>query len=315
MISMASSRQLKSKIQSVRNIKQITKAMQMVAATKMRRAQETALQARPYAKNALALLSRLLRQMDGGAVPVLAMKPVHGSGKICLVVVTSDRGLAGSFNNNVLRASWNLKNELERNGKIVHVVAVGKRGKDFFSNRKVVVVGEYTKFSDVVSIHDVAPLAEWLLMSYEEGAYEEVVVCSTQFVSALVQQMEVNKVLPLNIEELQKIVNSIVPKTGKYAEVVDMVPDPDIAEYIFEPGRQQIAEELARELVKVEITHLIYESNASEHSARMIAMKNATENAENMQQELTLALNKARQAAITQEVAEISTAKEALTAE
>ncbi|MBI2577287.1 MAG: ATP synthase F1 subunit gamma [Candidatus Wildermuthbacteria bacterium] len=321
---MASKRQLRSKIQSVKNIKQITRAMQMVAATKMRKSQDVALGARPYAKNALALLSHIIQYKKNGDISFSSLEqPKESAKKVCLVVITSDKGLAGSFNGSVLRLSSNIFQELRGKGEAVDIVAVGKKGKDFFAKRGSAPVAEFLKFSDIVQIHAIAPLSQWILSAYEKGEYKKIIFCSMQFVSALVQKAETNEILPLNVEQLNKIVEGIIPKTGKYAELAKEQPaspadgsaSNHAVDYIFEPSREQIAEELARDLVRMEIAHLIFESNASEHSARMVAMKNATDNAQNMQETLTLALNKARQAAITQEVAEISTAKEALTSE
>src|SRR3989344_3652252 len=220
---MASTRQLKTKIGAVRNIRQITRAMQMVAATKMRKAQEVALRARPYARKSLALLLHLLKYAEKEETQrIFGLNQANA--KIALIVITSDKGLAGSFNSAVLRAAARF---------------VEERGDA-----------------------------------------------------------------------------DIVPKTGKYSELAlqeeEIVRD---LNYVLEPSREQILQTVVRNLIRVHIAHLVFESNASEHSARMMAMKNATENADRLQEELTLALNKARQTAITQELTEISTAKEALTAE
>ena len=308
---MASTRQLKTKISAVKNIKQITRAMQMVAATKMRKSQEVALNARPYAKKALSLLRNLL--VSSGEENFAGLSHFFkrtGIKKECLVVVTSDRGLCGAYNSQVLRAAWRFSQEHENSD----IVAVGRKANDFFMRRGKTLANSFAHFSDITTLADVEPLANWLLVSYKTHAYDEIVFCSTVFISALQQRVEAQEILPLDIEALEKIIKRIVPKTGRYSEYSNGNTDKPIP-YIFEPSGALVFEKLAEELVRVEILHLIFESNASEHSSRMIAMKNATENANRLGEELTLALNKARQAAVTQELTEISTAKEALTSE
>ncbi|HEX9722282.1 MAG TPA: ATP synthase F1 subunit gamma [Candidatus Paceibacterota bacterium] len=308
---MASSRQLKGKIRAVRNIGQITKAMQMVAATKMRKSQQVALNARPYAKKSFALLLHLFKQAGKEEVESIFMRQSEGK-KIALVVITSDKGLAGSFNSSVLRAGQRFVAENPE----TEIVAVGKKGRDFFKNRGATIAAEFFQFSDIITFADVKPLADWIVQAYESRQYGKIVVCSNQFVSALVQKVEIRQILPLEIDQLQQTIEGIVPKTGKYSEL-DQEEQESRKElsYTLEPSREAVIQSLVRNLIQAQIAYFVFESNASEHSARMVAMKNATENANRLQEELTLALNKARQAAITQELSEISTAKETLTAE
>ena len=315
---MPSSRQLKNKIRTVGNIKQITKAMQMVSATKMRRSQEVALRARPFAKKTLSLLSAILTIVNGSDEKSIFLQErknglLAQTGKTCLIIVTSDKGLAGSFNGQILRlaAKW-----IEEQEEDIDIVAVGKKGRDFFFKRGVTPVAEFFAFSDIVSLHDVTPISNWVLNAYEKGEYKKVMIASTLFFSALVQKPNTLQILPLDLEELKDAVENIVPKTGKYSEWQENNGNGNgVSLQILEPTAQAIMETLVRSLLKVEIFHFILESNASEHSARMIAMKNATENATSVQKELGLKLNKERQAAITQELTEISTAKEALSAQ
>lgn len=311
---MASKLQLRTKIRAVGNIKQITRAMQLVAATKMRKSQEVALRARPYAKHALSLLFRLSHFSEDQIQQGTLWKK-RTEGKICLVVVTSDKGLSGTFNSTILKSAFELYQKELSEGEDVEIVAVGKKARDFFKKRGAAVVAEFFKFSDIVTLSEVTPLADWILNSYKKDMYKEVVFCSMQFVSALIQKPDVNSILPIVSEELRKIVNDILPKTGKYASFEKLEENGNNVSYITEPSAKEILEGLSRDLVRIEILHLIFESNASEHSARMLAMKNATENAENLVESLNLQLNKARQAAITQELTEISTAKEALTSQ
>ncbi|MBI1984502.1 MAG: ATP synthase F1 subunit gamma [Candidatus Wildermuthbacteria bacterium] len=310
---MASKLQLKTKIRAVLNIKQITKAMQMVSATKMRKSQEVALRARPYAKHALSLLSRLSEFAKEELASGFWAK--RSEGKVCLVAVTSDKGLSGTFNSSVLKMAFQAYQSMLQKKEEVDVVAVGKKAKDFFKKRGAPIAVAFSRFSDIITLPEVSPLTEWVLDSYEKGIYKEIIFCSTQFVSALVQKPEIHSVLPIQEGELRKIVESIVPKTGRYSFLGDTGTWSDGISYIMEPSPNLIAGSLSKNLVRVEILHLIFESNASEHSSRMLAMKNATENAENLGETLNLELNKARQSAITQELTEISTAKEALTSQ
>ena len=309
---MASSRQLKSKIRTVGNIKQITRAMQMVSATKMRKAQEVALRARPFAKKTLSLLSAISVIANEDREQSIFLKE-RTQGKVCLIVVTSDKGLAGSFSGQVLRlaAEW-----LDTQEEEIDIVAIGKKGRDFFFRRGTTPVAEFFAFSDIVTLHDVAPVSDWIIDAYEKGTYRKVMIASTAFISSLVQKPGVHKILPLDLQELKEMVESIVPKTGKYSEWKEKESKESNASLqILEPSAKTIMETLVRGLLQVEMLHFILESNASEHSSRMIAMKNATENATSVQEELGLKLNKERQAAITQELTEISTAKEALSAQ
>jgi len=280
----------------------------MVSATKMRKAQEVALRARPFAKEAFALMRDIIKHQD-----VLEQESIYfvqqKEGRTCLIVVTSDKGLAGSFNSQVTRMAAQWLSGMNN----VDVVAVGRKGRDFFRARGMVPVAEFLLFSDIVTLHDVAPLSEWVLRAFEEGRYRRVVIVSTQFFSALVQKPNIRQLLPLDMEELKSAVESIVPKTGKYADWNNKESEEGKLPHLLEPSPEVILKTLVRDLLKVQMLHYIFESNASEHSSRMVAMKNATENATSLQDELQLALNKARQAAITQELTEISTAKEALT--
>lgn len=311
---MALSRQLKSKIRTVGNIKQITKAMQMVSATKMRKSQEVALRARPFAKEALSLMRDIVKNQDVSEQESIYFTQKKESvsadetGKTCLIVVTSDKGLCGSFNGQVTRMAFKWLSGKNN----VDVVAVGRKGKDFFGARAIMPVAEFLQFSDIVALHDVAPLSEWVLKAFKEGRYKRIVIASTQFFSALVQKPNIRQLLPLDMEELKDVVKNIVPKTGKYADWNSEESDTEKLPHLLEPSPWAILEALVENLLKVQMLHYIFESNASEHSSRMVAMKNATENATSLQDELQLSLNKARQAAITQELTEISTAKEAL---
>jgi len=277
----------------------MTRAMELVAATKMRKSQGVALRARPYAKKALSLLRNLL--LSSGEENLAGLSHFFkrtGIVKVCVVALTSDRGLCGAYNSQVLRTALELAGRYPE----ADIVAVGRKAHEFFKKRAKNIAASFTHFSDVATLQDAEPLANWLLLSYKTHAYDQIIFCSTVFISALQQRVEAQEILPLTIEALEKIIKGI----GSLGNGLEPIP------YIFEPTKTLVFEKLVEELVKVEIVHLVFEANASEHSSRMIAMKNATDNAEELLDTLILQLNKARQSAITQELAEITSAKEAL---
>ena len=306
------SRNLKAKLNSVKNIGQITKAMELVAATKMRKAQEVALGARPYAKYALSLLRSLLLLEGGEELRAQShfFKEINRKNP-CLVVVTSDRGLCGGFNGQVLRTALKFREEYPG----LSIVTIGKKGKGFFERRGIPVLKSFADFSEVVTLSDVAPVADFLVDEYVQHRHDTIAFCSTQFISALVQKVSLYRVLPITIDELEKTIQAIIPKSGKYADIQNGEEKVGPVASLLEPNAKVLFEELVEDLIKVEILHLIFESNASEHSSRMLAMKNATDNAEDLQEELQLLLNKARQGSITHELSEIASAKEALSNE
>ena len=306
---MSSNRQLKTKIRAVGNIKQITKAMQMVAATKMRKAQEVALRARPYARHALSLLRSLLLFEGGEELRARShfFKEIDRKNP-CLVVVTSDRGLCGGFNSQVLRAALKFRKEYPESS----IVVIGKKGKEFFERRGIPILKSFSDFSEIVTLADVAPVAEFLIKEYGQHRHDTITFCSTLFVTALLQRVGLCRMLPITLDELEITIRGIVPGVGKYSDIQDKEEEPNPTVSLLEPEAENIFEELVEDLVRIEILHHIFESNASEHSSRMLAMKNATDNAEDLEEELRLLLNKARQGAITQELSEIASAKEAL---
>ena len=290
--------------------------MELVSAAKMRKSEETALSARPYAKKALNLLRNIARQESKQKVRSPYFKKKAGS-KICLVVVTSDRGLCGAFNSQVLRAALKYINA-QQGAKVMDVVAVGKKSRDYFKRAGIQPKASFYDFSEIATLSDIKPLADWLIAKYHDKEYNRIVFCSTSFISALKQKVGISQVLPLTIKSLENIISNIVPKYGKYSEIQNnkKEEEEETAEvYIFEPSSQAVFDELVLDLIKVAILHLIYESNASEHAGRMVAMKNATENAENVVQTLEKQLNKIRQEEITRELIEMSSAKEALSSE
>lgn len=296
-------KQVKNKIVATKKTGQVTKAMEAVSAVKMRKSQEKALQGRPYVRSALKILSRLANSRDGLSHPFVVNKE---AGKRLLVVVTSDKGLAGSVNSAVLK----LVDEVIKGDSLVEVVPIGRKAVDYANRLGLVSHGAYTNISDEVTIKDVSSISESIVKLYQTGTYRSVEVIYQNFVSTFEQLPTRRKILPLDPSELHYILTSIKPKTGRYSdeqEEMDQVTD-----YLIEPSAEAVLDVLMPQLIEIMIYHSFIESKASEHSARMVAMKNATDKTKEVIKSLTIKYNKARQAAITAEVSEITAGAEAM---
>lgn len=306
---MKSTREIKHRMRSIGNTQQITRAMEAVSATKMRRSQEFALAARPYAEHALRLLGEVSERTMRKLHPLLEKREGEN---ICLIIITSDKGLCGGYNSAVLRKVQEFINNLKFN---VDIVVVGKKARDYFKFRKYKLAGEFIGFGDFVKMDETLPVSERILNDWQEKKYSQVVCAYTNFISTLKQEAAIRMILPITKKGIEEIVAAITPERGKYAE---QTRDSRLKtysfsyQYLFEPSREKVLDELLPLLVKIKIHHMILEANASEHSARMVAMKNASENAEEILGELTLFYNKARQAAITKEITEVTAGHEAL---
>ena len=303
-------RETKLKIRSINNTKQITKAMEMVSASKMRKSQLVALNSRSYCEKALEILGNLSEHTNYDLHPLLKKR---SSEKTALLVVTSDKGLCGGLNSNVLKKAQKFLNE-----KKTDIIAVGKRGRDFFTRRGFNISAAFTGIGDSVKIEDIYPITSFLIKSYQEGNYDLIMAAYTNFLSTLKQEAVIRQVLPISLESIKEIVARIVPERGRYAELAEERINKEARvykynyEYLYEPNTESVLANLLPNLLNIQIYHMILESNASEHSARMVAMKNATESAQKLIDELTLAFNKVRQSAITKEISEITAGAEAL---
>lgn len=275
---------------------------------KMRKSQESALRARPYALHALKILQGISGSVDWAGEPLAEKRTVRNT---CFVVVTSDRGLAGSLNSSVLKefSKFVKKNNLEKN--MCSIVSIGKRGREYFSKRGFTVIEHHEQWGDFVDFQKVEPLVGSVQSGFLRGEYDQVFIIYTNFISTLRQEVCVRKVLPVTFEGVREIVESIIPETGKYAHSTKE-ENIQTAVYEFEPNAKDVLSALVPVLLKIQIYHSILEANASEHSARMIAMKNASDNAKKILKDLRLSYNKARQGAITREVSEIVGGMEAL---
>ena len=302
---------LKTRSRAVKNVGQITKAMEVVAATKMRRAQETALRSRPYAYGALELLERLSGTASF-ASPLAGARDVKTT---LVIIVASDKGLTGSFNAQVFRAvekffASDLYASLPAH--TYKVFAIGKKSLQYAEKRKLDVIEFYTGVGDFIKPEEIDPVMRAVIAGFEEKRWDRVIAVSTHFRTALKQETLNRQILPLSVERIRETVSEIVPQHGRYADTKNGNMSVREIDYLFEPDPETLFLSLIPHLVKMQIYHLILEANASEHSARRVAMKTASDNADELTSELTLAYNKARQASITKEIIEITSTQSAL---
>jgi len=315
---MASTQEIKRRIKAVTSTSQITRAMEMVSATKMRRSQEVALLSRPFAVEALRILAELSHRTS--YLPeIMQVREVK---RRAIVVVASDRGLAGSFNSNVFRSfERRLEGELKATsdkGQGIFI-AVGRKAEEFLNRKNFTIKASFKNFGDHIEAKETKPLTELLVKGFLKEEWDQVTVVFTHFRTTLRQDVVVRDVLPITRDEVVRTVMEIIPEYGRFAELKNGGNSlnnrngfEETFEYLIEPDTKTVLDKLASELVEIALYDLILEANASEHSARMVAMKNASENAEELKGDLTLHYNKVRQAGITREVAEIVGGVEAL---
>jgi F-type H+-transporting ATPase subunit gamma len=290
---MASLRDIRKRIKSVKSTRQITKAMKMVSAAKLRKAQEAIMAARPYAQTLEALINELVSRVEPGAVshPLLVERPVK---KAEVLLVTSDRGLAGGFNANVSKAAFRyLKDEGSKIEK-TFITTVGKKGGDFLRSRGYSVRKDWSGVLAKISYHGASDIAAESSKRFLEGEVDAVYLAYNEFVSAISQKVTFVRLLPFETS---------TKKAAGAASLVD---------FKYEPNPQAVLDALVPQALNTRIFRALLESAASEHGARMSAMENATKNAGEMISRLTLFYNRTRQAAITKELMEIVSGAEAL---
>lgn len=303
-------KQVKNKIKSVKKIRQVTKAMEAVSAVKMRRSQESAIEARPFALHALSILRRIA-QSSGVADHPLVQSRNHVA-SMGLVVVTSDKGLAGALNSYVFREAHKRIKESKLSKEQITVLTVGKKAYEHFHRRGFHIVEHIEGWGEGVLLGDPMDLARIIIDKFLVGKVDEWHVVYTNFHSTFKQEAVTRSLVPVSITGLADTIEGIIPERGKYSELraADRVDAPH--EYLFEPDAKHVLDELLPYLVAVELYHAILESNASEHSARMVAMKSASDRARDLVKDLTLDYNKERQSSITAEVSEITSGIEAM---
>lgn len=286
---MANLRDIKKRIKSVKNTQQITKAMKMVSAAKLRRAEESVKQARPYANKMLGVLSSLALRADSSAHPLLARREVK---KIAVIVITSDRGLCGAFNSGIIKKADSFLRLNKMNYESIGLTVVGRKAADHYKRNGGQINKEHTNMLYGFGYHTAAGIAGDIISAYTNEEVDEVYLLYNEYKSALVQEATMERLLP------------ITPLEGE--------TEMSVVDYIYEPNKDSILEEILPKHVEIQVYRALLESIASEHGARMAAMDSATRNAKDMIGRLTLYYNRARQATITKELVEIVSGAEAL---
>lgn len=304
---MAGLKHIKTKIQSVKKTSTVTRAMEAVSAVKMRKAQERAVHARPYARAALRMLGTVAGSHDATNHPLTRERE---SGKTGIVIITSDKGLAGSLNSAVIRKTETFIKDRKLSAKELVFICLGKRGYEFAQRHGYEVLHYHTNISDSIDESEFRIISGQIISLQTQGITREFHVAYTDFRSTFEQEAAVHKILPLSLKVMQRIVESITPEKGKFADQKEVVGN--VPAYTIEPDAEEVFSALLPRLANVAIFHKLLESKASEHSARMVAMKSATDKAKEIAQELTRKFNKVRQAAITREVSEITSGIEAM---
>lgn len=300
---MSSTRAIKNKIRSVQKTHQVTKAMEAVSGVKMRKAQIAALVARPYALAAFRILSRISHSVDIARHPLVAVRPVE---KVLLVIVTSDKGLAGGLNSGATKAAVAALAERNVSKENTGVLAIGRKGEEFFARRGYLLEKHIETMKDESTISAFDDVVLLITKMFIEGKYDECILVYTNFKSTFEQEPVSRILLPLSVEGLGAMIKGIVPEKGAFAEANANIEDEATSsDYLFEPSPEVVFETLIPRLLATELYHAFLEGKASEHSARMVAMRNASDKAEEVTFDLTREYNKARQSAITREMSEI----------
>ncbi len=304
---MASLRDIRTRIGSVKNTQQITRAMKMVAAAKLRRAQERIFTTRPYAFKIREMIGHLRQRLDPLSHPLF--RPREEVSAALLIVVTSDRGLAGAFNTNILkRAEEHIREQYAdlRERGALHVVAVGRKGHEYFAKRGYPMEGDFRGVFNDLRFPIAGQIVDLAVEGYEAGRWDRVEVVYNEFKNTISQNRIVETLLPVPTGEF------ITPVMEASADYGDAIEAKGEVEYLFEPSPEALLERLIPEFLQYQLWRMMLESNAAEQGARMVAMDNATTNAGELLKNLQLTYNRARQAAITTEIIEISSGAEAL---
>ena len=289
---MATLRDIKNRIVGVKSTQKITRAMKMIATAKLRGAQQRIVGARPYANKIGEMLSRLAADDSLQSNPFFAAREIK---KVCVVVITADRGLCGAFNTNIIREATSYINEEQKNENSVSVFTLGKKATEYFGRRNYTIEGKIVGLFSTLEYQSALQLYNDLMPKYLNGEFEKIVLVYNEFVSMIQQRIVKVQLLPIPF-------------------VLENKEEKTSANYIYEPDQLSIFESLIPKHLKVQIWRALLESNAAELSARMTAMDNATTNAQELIRSLNLTYNKERQAAITKEILEIVSGANALKA-
>jgi len=298
---MANLKEVRNRIKSVTSTQQITKAMKMVSAAKLKRATNAIVTLRPYANKLKDILANLSSSLEDGSSPFLVDREPK---KVLVVVVTSNRGLAGAFNTNAIKTANNLiaeKYSEQLKGGRVSIVAIGKKAQEYYQRRKYNVIGNNNDLYNELNFENTSKITEAIMDGFLKGDYDRVELVYNQFKNAAVQILTTEQLIP-------------VPKAEKKQETAKNLNEEQV-DYILEPSQEEIVQGLIPKNIKIQVYKAVLDSNASEHGARMTAMDKATDNAGELLKTLRLSYNQARQAAITTELTEIVSGAAALSAE
>jgi F-type H+-transporting ATPase subunit gamma len=282
---------LRRRIRAVKNIQQITKAMKMVAASKLRRAQERMVRARPYAEQMRRVLGSVAGRVDPSLHPLLAVREPTPNTRSLVVVVTADKGLCGSFNTNIIKAAGGF---IAEHPHPCELSLVGRKGREFFVRRDFRVAFELVNFFQKLRYEDAQLVAQHAMEMFTTGQVDRVVLAYNEFRSVIQQRVVTDQLLPI-----------------RRADVPEAPPDIGV-EYLYEPSPQEIFDQLLPRYVEIQVFHALLESNAAFYAAQMTAMDTSTKNSAEMIGQLTLYMNKVRQAGITREIIEVVSGAEAL---
>ena len=281
---MSASRLIKRRIKSAKNISQITKAMEMVSASKMKRAQDQAIMSRPYAEKLSSTLKSIANFTDPALHPLLQQ---NESDKVMLILISSDRGLAGSLNTTLFKFAEEFSRDKE-----VELIVIGKKSREYAQKFGRTIIAEFSALPDRIHIEQALPIAELITKAFIEKTYGAVFILHMQFLSTLAQKPLLQQLLPLSYETFEETTQHLTVKP----------------EYAFEPNAKEVLDFLLPYYIETAIFQTLLDAKASEHSARMVAMKNASDNAKEIVAELQLIYNKSRQASITKELLDMTTA-------
>ena len=300
---MAGTKEIKRRIKSVRNTKKITKAMELVAASKMKRAVNSTLASRLYAEYSWEILNSISKNVEEISHPFFIERDKKdGQKNILLVLITSNRGLCGAYNAQVVKKAVSLLKG-QNNEVNIDIISIGKKGDVSMRRLGRNVIASFNELGDHITLSSVLPISKMVIDEYNEERYDKVYVAYTDFISALTQKPNVKQVLPVSRKDLKEFIGSV-------GENISVEENKNFAQkkidYLFEGDKETLISTLALKLIRMQIYQMLLESNASEQSSRMVAMKNASEASGEMIDDLTLMFNKARQSNITREISEIS---------
>lgn len=304
-------RDIQRRLRSVRNTRKITKAMELVASAKMRKASQAVMATRPYTDRAWETLLNIAKRTDPGQHPLLRYDPAPK--KIAVVIITSNRGLVGAFNSQIISAVAAYIKRLQAETSVeVETILMGTKGRVIFSQHGHNIAAEFTKEDIVVNTMEIRPMAKLVINGFYSGQYDRVIVGYMDLVSSLVQKPKIRQILPLNLKDFETGNVGLIETEERRTVMSTEAAEERRFEYLFEPDPSTVLDALLPRLVEMQLYRALLETNASEHAARMTTMRNASDSASDLIDDLNLTFNQARQSGITRDLAEISASRAAL---